>query len=150
MLTKTTETAVKALIHLVLLKAESPVSPKQLAQNIGTSPTYLAKIAALLARAGILRSYRGAQGGVLLAGPPEQVTLLAIVEACQGRILANYCQPYSALDRVCGYHEAMHAIHEATTRVLAGWSLADLAQRPQPHTSLRSKVHCRMSGVIPK
>lgn len=147
MLTKTSETAVKALVYLALLKTDEPLSPRQIAEAIGTSPTYLAKTTALLVKAGILRSFRGALGGVTLATDPAQITLLQIVEVCQGRILASYCQPFDKLHLVCGYHQAMHEIHAATTSVLSTWTIADLVKRPLPHPTLRPNVHCRMEGV---
>ncbi len=147
MLTKTSETAVKALLHLVLHGGSDPLSPRQIAADIGTSPTYLAKTTALLVKAGILRSHRGAQGGVTLAQPAQAISLLQIVEACQGRILASYCQPFDKLNLVCGYHEAMHEIHAATTGILGRWTLADLTERPGPHKSIAGRVHCRMAGA---
>jgi len=147
MLTKTSETAVKALLYLAVHGSSEPISPRQIAESIGTSPTYLAKTTALLVKAGVLRSHRGAQGGVSLAAPAAAITLLQIVEACQGRILASYCQPFDKLNLVCGYHQAMHEIHAATTGILAAWTLADLVKRPGPHKSIAGHVRCRMAGV---
>jgi Rrf2 family protein len=45
---------------------------------------YLAKIVQALVRRGIVRSRRGLGGGVTLARPPEQISLLEIVEAVEG------------------------------------------------------------------
>ena len=147
MLTKTSETAVRALLWLTLQSNDEPRSPREIAEAIDSSPTYLAKTTAQLVKAGVLRSYRGAQGGVTLARPAAEITLLSIVEACQGRILASYCQPFDKLQLVCGYHEAMHEIHAATTNIMARWTLADLAARVLPHPSIAGRVQCRMAGI---
>ena len=53
--------------------------------------TFLAKIVAQLSTAGILRSTRGSHGGVCLAMPPEEISLLDIVEVIDGPIELNEC-----------------------------------------------------------
>jgi Rrf2 family protein len=146
MLTKTSETAIRMLILLARRSGEAPLSPRQIAETLDSSPTYTAKTAALLAKAGLLRSHRGAQGGVTLALPPAEISLLAIVEACQGRILGDYCQPADRLELVCAYHEAMHHVHEAVLGVLRRYTLAELVARPGPHGALVGAVRCRMQG----
>jgi Rrf2 family protein len=67
MLTQTSEMAIKALIYVGLAAGNQPISPRTIAAAIGSSPTYLVKILRLLVRSGILRSQRGAHGGVWLA-----------------------------------------------------------------------------------
>ena len=146
MLTKTSETAIRLLVLLARRKVDTPLSPREIAETLDSSPTYTAKTAAQLAKAGLLRSHRGAQGGVTLALPPAEISLLAIVEACQGRILGDYCQPAERLELVCAYHEAMHHVHEAVLAVLKRYTLADLAARPAPHGALKDAVKCRMQG----
>ena len=91
MLTKTTISAIRALVHLGLHGGGNPVSPRRMAEQLGESPTYLAKVMRLLVRTGILRAHYGAAGGVVLNHDPESITLLAITEACQGTLLANLC-----------------------------------------------------------
>ena len=80
-------------------------------------------------RAGILRSTRGVRGGVALARDPSDITLLEIFEACQGILTAGYCRN-SGSGGNCSFHEAMGELHDATTSVLARWTLADLLRRP--------------------
>jgi len=144
MLTKTSETAIRLLVLLAQRSADTPLSPREIAERLNSSPTYTAKTAAQLAKAGLLRSHRGAQGGVTLALAPAEISLLAIVEACQGRILGDYCQPSDKLELVCAYHEAMHQVHEAVLRELRRYTLADLVARPAPCGALASAVKCRM------
>jgi DNA-binding IscR family transcriptional regulator len=51
----------------------------------------MAKVLRLLARADLIRSHRGAAGGFELIRAKENLTLLDVVEACQGPIRGNYC-----------------------------------------------------------
>ena len=134
MLTQTTETAIRALLYLEQLKNENSGASKivtfsEIGKTIGGSSAYLKKIMGHLVRAGILRSQRGIAGGVALAKPSGQITLLQIVEACQGIVTADYCSDAGKI-KVCGFHSAMNELHLAITQVLKKWTLKDLSQHP--------------------
>ena len=132
MLTKTTISAVRALIYLGHRANDEPVSPRHMAQQLAESPTYLAKVARLLVRTGILRARRGVTGGVLLARQPQDITLLAIVEACQGTLLGDYCGGTEDANAGCAFHQAGAELHHAIVGVLSQWTLAALLSRPCP------------------
>ena len=144
MLTQTSETALRALLYLLVNKAEEPVPPSRIAQHIDASPSYTAKVTTALVKADILRAHRGVKGGVTLSRPPEKITLLEIVEACQGKVLGDFCQDFDRMDLVCGFHRAMAELHQAIITTLNGWTLADLAKQPLPAAEIRDSVHCRM------
>ncbi len=145
MLTQTTGLAIKALIVLTHKGDGNPIPPRQLARWIGCSPTYLSKIMGQLGKGGVLRSVRGAHGGVVLARRPREITLLEIVEACQGLLIGSYCRAIGDADGpVCAFHQAMLEIHRCMKRILAKYSLADLANRPLPTGELEGNDLCRM------
>jgi Rrf2 family protein len=144
MLTKTTETGIQALMYLALRQADAPVSPRTIAEQLGLSSTYLAKITAQLVKAGLLRAQRGVKGGVQLSRPPRDIRLLDIVEALQGRIIGRYCVDAPQGTTVCGFHDAMLEIHEATIRIFSRWTLADLASRAVGRRDSRANPHCLM------
>lgn len=150
MLTQTSELGIQVLLHLVLAGEDKPVSPRRIAEAIASSPTYMSKVAGLLVRAGILRSHRGFKGGVTLAVTPAELTLLEIVEACQGRVLGDFCQPADDLKLVCAYHRAMAELHDAIIEVLSRWTLADLAAQPQPAPELAPFVSCKLRLAVGK
>ncbi|MBI5095133.1 MAG: Rrf2 family transcriptional regulator [Candidatus Hydrogenedentes bacterium] len=145
MLSKTSETAILALVYLCREGANGPVAPTQIAADLGASASYMAKVSASLTRAGLLRAHRGVKGGVTLSRQPSEISLLAIVEACQGHILGNYCQDDDRVELVCAFHHAMLELHRAFVGVLARWTLADLASRTQPAPELARVVNCRMA-----
>jgi Rrf2 family protein len=130
MLTRTCELAVKTCIYLGLEVDRNPLSPRQIAKAIECSPSYLAKTTSMLVKAGLLRSLRGTNGGVMLARAPEDITLLEIIEACQGLIVGSYCRDMSRPGEVCSFHRAMQELHEATIKTLSGWTLAQLMESP--------------------
>lgn len=101
----------------------------------------------MLVRAGILHARKGSKGGVFLAHAPEEISLLSIVAACQGSILADYCQDADDLKLVCSFHAAMAELHLATVGVLSKWTLADLAAKPCLSVGIANAVKCNMGEV---
>jgi len=103
-----------------------------MAEHLGESPSYLAKVVRHLVRAGILKAHRGVSGGVVLNREPQNITLLAIVEACQGTVLGDFCSEATDLTLTCGFHQAGAELHRAIVGVLSRWTLADFLRRPRP------------------
>ena len=147
MLTKTTLTGIKALIFLGLRGRDAPVAPREIANHLGTSPTYLSKITSILVKADILSSHRGPYGGVTISRPTSSITLLEIIESCQGRVTGDYCQGVEDLQSVCAFHQAMQEAHQAIIQVFSRWSLADLIERLSPGKNLGDGVSCLMAGI---
>ena len=148
MLTDTSIFGIQALIYIHLNGGEDPISPKTIAKDLNLSQSYMGKITRQLTKVNILKSYHGAKGGVLLNQSAKTITLLAIVEAFQGLIVGNHCQSTSHHPKpVCSFHEAMLEIHEATVKILSKWTLADLAERPGPSSSIFKGLGCRMGEL---
>jgi len=146
MLTQTSVTAVRLLVHLGVEAKGEVTSLKQVAERLQVSPTYLVKIARHLVRAGLLRASRGKTGGVILNRAPKDITLLDIAEACQGTILGDFCQAKEDLGTMCALHQAGVELHEAITGTMRQWTLADFIRRPQPAEGVRRRVKCLMEG----
>jgi len=145
MLGKTSISAIRSLLLLAGQDVQEPWSPRRLADALHESPTYLAKVLRHLVKAGILDSERGVKGGVTLAKAPRQVTLLAIVEACQGTIVGDYCRS-TLTAPPCAFHRAALELHLAITGVLQRWTLADLLAGPFKERSGHGR-ECLMAGV---
>jgi Rrf2 family protein len=145
MLTHTSELAIKALMFMAMSPGKGLFTPQGIADQVGCSPAYLAKTLSQLARHGILRSRRGAQGGMELARKAEAITLLDIVETCQGLLATHYCDGIGdAMGPVCAFHRAMWEVRETTRATLARWTLADLVARPAPTGKLAGSSQCRV------
>lgn len=142
MLTKTSLSAIRALIYLGLRGNSEPVSPRRLAEELGESPTYLAKVMRQLVKAAILRAQRGSAGGVVLEREPAAISLLSIVEACQGTILGNFCSEAEELARTCGFHQAGAELHQAIVGVMTRWTLADFLAKPAPSQECAAHIQC--------
>jgi len=142
MLTKTSVSALRLLLLIGSRDQSEPVSLKSAATQLGESPTYLAKVARQLVRAGILRAQRGVAGGVTLNRLPTAVTLLATVEACQGTILGDFCSDEANLRMTCAFHQASAELHAAIVHVLSKWTLNDLLRQPAPACAIKHGAGC--------
>ena len=149
MLTKTSLSAVRALAFLGRNRRDRPWSPRSMAQQLGESPTYLAKVVRHLVRAGILTAHRGVTGGVVLHRPPEEITLLSIVEACQGAIPGDFCSDADDLSKTCAFHQAGAELHRAMVGVLSRWTLAHFLSNPKPSDVLTGRVRCWLGPCPP-
>jgi len=96
-------------------------------ENIPRS--FLAKIFQNLAKAGFVESHRGAGGGFVLSKRPEEISVLEVLEAVEGRIALQRCvEDASACSQtegciLCGF---LVQAQEQVRDVFARTSLADL------------------------
>jgi len=74
--------AIRALTVLARRPLGEVVEARELAAHAGLPAPYLSKIMQMLARGGVLRSFRGR--GYELAAPPEELTVEAILRAVEG------------------------------------------------------------------
>ena len=81
MLTRTGGYALHAALAIAEKEGEDarPTPAAEVAETLGIPGTYLAKILQSLARAGILVSERGRNGGFRLARPADEIRLIEVV-----------------------------------------------------------------------
>jgi Rrf2 family iron-sulfur cluster assembly transcriptional regulator len=125
--------ASRALLSLALHLDESgPTSVRDIAERTGLPQPYLEQILLALKGAGLVRSKRGVGGGYVLARPPDEITLSAIVSAVDGPITAgDFGEPHQ--DGACD-HEGQCVllavwadVGSQMRRLLDSLSLADIA-----------------------
>ena len=148
MLGKTSVSAIRTLLLLAQHEDGVCLPPRKLAECLGESPTYLAKVTRHMVKHGILGAAKGVKGGVRLVRRPEEITLLAIVEACQGTIVGNYCLSSRPSLHQCSFHKAAMELHHAITGVLERWTLADLLEKPVQSGDKEMTITCLMAGSL--
>ncbi len=94
------------------------------------SEKYLEQIVSPLAKAGFVKSIRGAQGGYLLTRRPEQYSVGEILRATEGSMapvvcLENGSEPCQMAGR-CVSRNVFQKIENAVNRVIDNISLAEL------------------------
>lgn len=80
MISQTAEYALRATVCLAR-DVDSRMTRPEIAALTGLPPGYLSKVMQELAKAGVVDSQRGCSGGFKLARPPDEISLLEIVNA---------------------------------------------------------------------
>ncbi len=83
LMTRASEYALLSLI--ILAKASHPLDVDTLSRELDISKSFLAKILQALARKGILKSFKGVNGGFELARKRSEITVLDVMEAAEGK-----------------------------------------------------------------
>ena len=96
-ITRQADYALRAIYHLTKLEPTQRAATSQIAQEQRIPPSFLAKIISQLSIAGLIHTSRGARGGVTLARPAEEITVLEVVESIDGPMELNQCTLSSAV-----------------------------------------------------
>jgi Rrf2 family transcriptional regulator, cysteine metabolism repressor len=78
--------AVVAMAELARSGDGGPVPIAQIAERREMPVQFLEQLFSTLRRDGLLQSQRGVKGGYTLARPPEEITVLEVVQALDGRV----------------------------------------------------------------
>ncbi len=89
--TKATAYALHALMYMVRHITQLPVTTNTMAKGEGIPSGYLAKIFQRLTKAHLVRSVKGRKKGHVFVRPPEEISLLEIIEAIEGKSLFDDC-----------------------------------------------------------
>jgi Rrf2 family protein len=82
---------VRAVRYLARQGANQRVATSTVAREMQIPPSFLAKIVGQLSIAGLVRTTRGAHGGIHLAREPKDISMLDVVQAIDGPIKLNEC-----------------------------------------------------------
>ena len=131
------EWALHCVVTLSYLPDGVTGSRRRLAEYYDLPDAYLAKHLKELVRAGVLHASTGPHGGFRLARPPEEINVLDVVDAIEGRRPAFVCTeirqrgvcaiPKEACVRACPVARVMYDADEAWRKSLRGVTIADLA-----------------------
>lgn len=121
-----------------------PVLLKDIARRQDISAQYLEHLVAPLIRAGILRSIRGAKGGIALAKPPEEIRLSRVIEVLEGSVAPVECVDNAALcarSAQCVTRDVWGEIKAAIMGVLESLTLKDLMDRQRAKVPSKSETY---------
>ncbi|MXO47964.1 Rrf2 family transcriptional regulator [Erythrobacter vulgaris] len=109
------------------------VSASDLAAETGLPAPTVQKLVSKLVGAGLLRSVRGAGGGLQLARPAAAISLADIVEAVEGPIALTACIEGAecVVEHECRIRPHWPMVNEALRGALAGIPLTQLAQEKE-------------------
>jgi Rrf2 family protein len=135
---------VRALVDIALNSDGAPVLLKDIAKRQGISAQYLEHLVAPLIRAGILRSIRGAKGGIALARPPEEIRLDRVIEVLEGSVAPVECVDNAGLcarSDECATRDVWIDIKAAIMGVLESLTVKDLMERQKAKSPSKSETY---------
>jgi len=127
-LTRQADYAVRVVLDLSV-RPQRQSRTGEIARRQRIPPAFLRKIVQTLARAGFVRTVRGADGGVSLVREPAAITLRQVIEAVEGPVRLNRClirRGECALDRICPVHPVWQHIQDVMVRELDAVTFAQL------------------------
>lgn len=131
MLTRTSEYALRAMIHLAHHEKHWPVPGRTIAKAADIPPKYLSKILGDLVRAGVLGSTPGKSGGFRMSKRAEEISLFSVLKPFEqftnrrcpfGNQQCNDTSP-------CNAHNEWKKVLEAQQQFLRQTSVHDIADK---------------------
>lgn len=129
-------------------------SIRVISETLDISFHFLTKILQTLTAAGLLQSYRGPKGGVRLARPETDITLLDVLEAIDGEALLTSCilgLPGCGTDCPCPLHEQWIVERERIRGIFAHTTLSEI--KPGVRNAafrINEEGHISFPGMGPK
>jgi FeS assembly SUF system regulator len=128
-ITKQTDYGIVLLTHMAGDPKRLANAP-DLALEANLPQPMVAKILKLLARAGILESHRGVNGGYCLSRSPEELSVAAVIGALEGQIAITECTDDTpglcVQEKVCPVRSNWNRINLAIQEALGRISLAEM------------------------
>lgn len=122
----------RALLDLAVHQGEGMVLLKDIARREELSLPYLERVITPLIAAGLVKSTRGARGGILLVKQPAEVKLTEVVQLLEGSIAPVDCvndPRVCSRSAFCVTRDIWIQIKDAMTQVLDSTTLQDLVER---------------------
>ncbi|MDU6269944.1 MAG: Rrf2 family transcriptional regulator [Veillonella sp.] len=124
------------VLHMALLPSGSKITGAVLAEHELIPERFLLKIMRSLIAAGIMKSFRGVDGGFALNRSPQEISLLDVIRAVEGdaylqRCLYDVGSCSKSCKGHCAINEAMGVIQHQLVNQLEAVNFKNLVQREQ-------------------
>lgn len=146
-LTRQSSYAVRTLMYCAINAPElSRVS--DVAKAYGISELFLFKLIKPLVENRILETVRGRHGGIRLAKPASEITLLEVIQMTEENFALAECfeggDTNCPLVAGCDFNSALHEALDAFFAVLRSYTIADLTDKRR---AMRSRLGIEMLGI---
>ena len=121
--------ALRVMVELAEKNTSEFIPLKEIAQDQQISEKYLEQIINPLTKSGLVKSFRGAQGGYTLTNPPSETTVGEVLRVLEGSLSPVDCvdHPNCANSDHCVSLSIWKKMKEALDEVVDGITLADMA-----------------------
>lgn len=131
MISQTAEYALRAIVYLAD-HDDAPQTTQQIAEVTRVPAGYLAKVMQGLSRSGLVRAQRGLHGGFTLAVPPNELTVLDVVQAVDPLRRIEHC-PLGIVSHqaLCPLHRRLDSAVALVEKMLGASTIAELLAEPK-------------------
>jgi Rrf2 family protein len=139
-LNQATDYAFRVMLHLAGLPEASVVSTRVLAVEQVIPLRFLLKLMRSLIAAGLVKSYRGTEGGFRLARAAAQISLWDIIVAMEGPVAIHRCLAereacHKNCTEECPVHATLGKLQEEFVKGLQAATLTSLLDQRQTGTA---------------
>lgn len=130
-LTKKADYGLMAMKHLAEHAAEGACSAKDVAESYGIPPEALAKILQRLAKAGLLHSQHGINGGYTLARDAAEISAYEVIRAIDGPLFITACITVRGeCDQTerCTIREPLRKVNQSIEDVLKSIKISEMTE----------------------
>ncbi|MCI1751278.1 RrF2 family transcriptional regulator [Megasphaera cerevisiae] len=147
-LNQATDYAFRMVLYLAALPEGTKITGAALAEKQNIPERFLLKIMRSLTAAGIMKSYRGVEGGFALQRMPQNITLFDVIEAVEGQTELQRClhdigSCTRGCSNMCSIYAAFADIQRELADRLQSINFADLAKQEEIFSKAheKTKVH---------
>lgn len=121
---------IRMMLVLALHYEKGTIPLRTIAKEQGISEKYLEQIVNPLMKAGVVKSFRGAQGGYALTNPPEQITVGEILRILEGSLSPVDCVDHASCPNAdhCASLSIWQKMKAALDEVVDSITLADMTK----------------------
>ena len=143
-ISRQTDYATRLVLHLACLEPGTQVAIAEIAKVRLLPVPFVRRLVGLLVKEGLVSSSRGSGGGVRLARPAQEISLLDVVQAIEGPVALNHCvgSPQDCgLSEHCPGHSAWTGATQLLTQHLASVRFDVLARCADGHRPAQLGIH---------
>jgi Rrf2 family protein len=139
-----TRYGIRAILEVAANHGEGPLQTKVIAQRQDISMKYLEQLMAILKSAGLVRSFRGAKGGYVLAKAPKEVRISEVFDVLEGSSSITVgCvedDSFCAKAADCVARGLWAEVEQAVRNVLQSVTLQDLVDRTKNKKTVNYQI----------
>jgi Rrf2 family protein len=142
-----TDYAVRIVLALAKQGEGARLSSNEIQRNMAIPPSLMPRLVALLARAGLVNTFPGREGGLMLPRPAAQITLRDVVEVLEGPLLLSDClqvekEEDCPFQSNCPVRSKWGRVQVAMLREMAAITFESLAQETLV-------IPVKLPGIVP-
>jgi Rrf2 family protein len=126
-----TEYAIQGMLYMAKQPYGKVITSDEIIEALKVPPQSFLLVLKNLRKHGLIMSSRGTGGGFFLTKPLSQISLLQVIEAAQGKIVANYCLEegfHCENKSSCRVHPVWRQVQKQVESILVNITIEDLTK----------------------